>query len=128
MSGFGWDYPPGVRESDIPGFRPGDEAIERIAEGITDNDLLDFIEDQKYDAGGTVLWPDEDRGVWYLQPPDDEPELADGQRIEVWGKKGQWIRIVFDTEFDALAYWIEFYGEEVREQLIELETERACGY
>jgi hypothetical protein len=25
---FGWDYPPGVRESDIPGCRPEDEECE----------------------------------------------------------------------------------------------------
>ena len=25
---FGWDYPPGVRESDIPGCRPEDEDCE----------------------------------------------------------------------------------------------------
>lgn len=31
---FGWDLPPGVRVSDIPGNRPEDEAWEKITEGF----------------------------------------------------------------------------------------------
>jgi hypothetical protein len=34
---FGWDLPPGVRVSDIPGNRPEDEEWEKILEGFWDS-------------------------------------------------------------------------------------------
>jgi hypothetical protein len=36
MSKFGWDLPPGCRDSDIPGNRPEDMADEQIRDNIED--------------------------------------------------------------------------------------------
>lgn len=40
MSGFGWDLPPGVRESDIPGNRPQDVAYQEEFERLMDEEDL----------------------------------------------------------------------------------------
>ncbi len=37
---FGWDLPPGVQVSDIPGNRPEDEAWERIYDNFWDKERL----------------------------------------------------------------------------------------
>ncbi len=37
---FGWDFPPGVRASDIPGNRPEDETWERIYDNFWDKERL----------------------------------------------------------------------------------------
>ena len=37
---FGWDLPPGVSVSDIPGNRPEDEAWENIYENFWDKERL----------------------------------------------------------------------------------------
>jgi len=53
---FGWDLPPGVRASDIPGNRPEDEAWENIYDKFWDKERLTtthigtLITEQEYEA------------------------------------------------------------------------------
>ena len=53
---FGWDLPPGVSPSDIPGNRPEDEAWEKIENAFWENDkncskeLWSSFEEAKLDS------------------------------------------------------------------------------
>lgn len=75
-STFGWNLPPGVKTSDIPGNRPEDVAFERMVEELMDvleeehgtvtNALIDLWEEGEVlhgpDDGVVDTW--EDLAVW----------------------------------------------------------------
>lgn len=60
---FGWDLPPGVRASDIPGNRPEDEAWENIYNNFWDKERLTkthigtLITEQEYDLMEKLFYP-----------------------------------------------------------------------
>lgn len=110
------NYPDGVRERDIPGFRPQDEALQRAVESIDDDGMLDFIIDKDYDCAGCVIVERDEQG---FSLEADSPEVPWPHEV-VKAKSGRtWVELLFATREDALAYATVFHYSEIEEQMIE---------
>lgn len=105
----GFNLPPGVFESDLPGNRPEDMAYERYVEGLDDEEILDFFENERCDAAGLVLYKVEDRS-WFLETPGETPEL------------------VFTSRDEALGYVLAFHDQDLIETMGERYLEDPESY
>lgn len=126
------NYPDGVTESMIPGFRPGDEEAERFAEGIDEEELVGRVLDSGFDCEGGVVYehPDQE-GVWVMEHPYDhgvEPWLPEWPRatFTVRGNPHTWL--VFESQDDALAYMVVFHDDAMIEAIVQEHLEEGPDY
>lgn len=101
----GWNLPPGVTESMIPGNRPQDLLWDQIADRTSDSDLLDFLTDHDYDVPAATI-AEKDTGGFYV----DGDEFSEGLDLR--------------TRADYAAYVLTFYEDEILGDYVQSEVER----
>lgn len=120
----GFNLLPGVHEWDLPGNRPQDVAaersVERYRDGLDDDDLLEFIENEDFDAAGCVLYrSDEHPDVWLLES-EEPPWLPTWPRV--MGKtasEDEYAKLIFTSKDMALNYALTFHDDETIEAMCE---------
>lgn len=116
----GYNLPPGVFEGDLPGNRPHEVAAEQYRDGISDGDILDFIEAEEFDCPGCVLYrSDEHPDVWLLES-EEPPWLPDWPRLVDKTKAGdEYAKLIFTSKDMALHYALAFHDDQIIEAMVE---------